>query len=140
MAGRTLGDIFICAAWDGGEQVFMACLCCALEGKSVGGTVVHKSIFVFDLPCCTAWICFDLIFFFLSPRHKAALVIKPNINLGCLPFTLPLTDIKTMPSTECFCPLLGSGGCSRGIFKKNFYVEEGAQLGVFSVNLKQLIH
>lgn len=64
MAGRTLGDIFICAAWDGGEQVFMACLCCALEGKSVGGTVVHKSIFVFDLPCCTAWICFDLIFFF----------------------------------------------------------------------------
>lgn len=43
----------------------------------------NPQVSVFLFPCCSACIWFDLIWFFMSYKHKTALATKPDIKLGC---------------------------------------------------------
>ena len=69
MDGGLLGVILICAMWHGGEWVSVTYLCCALEGRSVGGMAVYKSLpLQMSSSSCIALPGFDLVF--MSPRDK----------------------------------------------------------------------
>lgn len=58
MVGGALGDTLSPCYMDGGKQVSMAFLCLVLEGKSVGGMAVGRSL---PSSSCMALSGFDLI-------------------------------------------------------------------------------
>ena len=65
------------AVWHGGKQVSMAHQCHALEGRSVGGMVVHRFL---SFSSCAVLSGFDLIL--MRSRYKRVLATKAGIKLG----------------------------------------------------------
>lgn len=90
-AGRTQVTSSICTNWCGSLQISMADLCHVLQGWSVGGKIVGRSLSSVLLQSAS-WICFHFIFVY--SRHKTALAMSCIKHDKGIPSALPLTDIK----------------------------------------------